>query len=132
MEKEVKVYEYVTTSDWIQSLEKGSRFYYDLNKGVYEFHTENDHTDNNEFFLSTSSYSRTVTLQPHMVSKLIEQKRLEAGPELGELVAPTKEVDQPKVETEKPKVVRFVEHPDSAYMRRWFALRDAYLKLYWL
>ena len=84
MEKK-KIYEYVVIKDWVASLEKGCRLYYDINEQSYIFHTEHEDSYGSDFYMTRTFRSNDVMLSIDSINHLIEDGHLIPGPELGEL-----------------------------------------------
>lgn len=79
------MYEYVVLKEWIASLEKGCRLYYDITEQAYVYHTEHENKWGSDLYTTYDFSSKDLILTVDSVNHLIEDGHATAGPELGEL-----------------------------------------------
>jgi len=81
-----KIYEYIVVArDWFGNLEKGSRLYYDYNRGGYIYFYESERTDKNSRYETKSFETMEYFISPTVSDVYLKNGELIAGPELGML-----------------------------------------------
>jgi hypothetical protein len=80
------VYEYlVIKEDWSYGdLSKGTRLYYDYDKGGYVYHYERDEVHSDDKYSSKSHREENYFISIDLANKGIQREALTVGPELGE------------------------------------------------
>lgn len=82
----MKVYEYlVVKEDWLYGdLSKGTRLYYDYDKGGYVYHYEREDTHNDNRYQSKSFTSTDYFISLKIAENGMIKDLISVGPELGE------------------------------------------------
>lgn len=81
-----KIYEYITVkAEWFGQLDKGTRLYYDFDKGGYVYHYEYESTNRDLRYVSKSTEVRDYLISVDIAETQLRMDNLIAGPELGEL-----------------------------------------------
>ena len=81
----IVLYENVETTDWIEGLDKGTRLYYDFDKGLYVYHYERESTSKNKWCETKTFTSEDYFIRPETMVVKMRTGQFIAGPELGAL-----------------------------------------------
>jgi hypothetical protein len=80
-----KIYEYVTVTEWLDNLEKGTRLYYDYANQGYVYHYESERSTKNSKYTVVSTTTEDYFISVDIAENGIRSGTLVVGPELGAL-----------------------------------------------